>query len=146
MKQLSLFHEPSDYKVAAALGSLLPLMKAAMNEVADNHNLSRDLIADRMNELSRTAGIKLSSGNVKSIKTASLNKWLAPADREHPPSILALLTFCIATKSVEPLLPLLHALGCELMTEEDRKLRDYGEAILNEKEARKRKRQLEAKF
>ena len=36
-----------------------------------------------------------------------------------------------------------RALGLDIMTEEDRKLRDYGKAVLDMKTARERKRKLE---
>lgn len=129
----------------AALASLVPMIRAAMNRVAEEHpTLSRDLVADRMTEISQSAGVKLCRGNAKSVSAATLAKWLAPADREHPPSLLALVAFCLATRDVRPLEPLMRALGCEVMTEEDRRLRDYARAILEEKAARERKRKLEA--
>jgi hypothetical protein len=145
VKQLSLFHDSDDDAAIAALASLVPIIRATMNRVADEHpNLSRDLIADRMTEISRSAGVKLSRGNTKSVKTATLDKWLAPADRDHPPSIVALVAFCMAAKDIRPLEPPLRAVGCAVMTAEDRKMRDYGKAILAEREAKKLKRKLEA--
>jgi hypothetical protein len=145
VKQLSLFHECDDDAAIAALASLLPIIRAAMARVAAEHpTLSRDLIADRMTEISRSAGVKLSRGNAKSVKTATLDKWLAPADRDHPPSLPALMAFCLATRDIRPLEPMLKAMGCEVMTAEDRKMRDYGKAILAEREAKKLQRKLEA--
>jgi hypothetical protein len=145
VKQLSLFHESEDDAATAALAGLVPLIRATMARVAEEHpTLSRDLIADRMTEISRSAGVKLSRGNATSVKTTTLDKWLAPAERDHPPSLPALMAFCMATRDVRPLLPLLKAMGCEVMTPEDRKMRDYGKAILAEREAKKLKRKLEA--
>lgn len=144
MQQYSLFHTASGHQEVAALASLLPLVRAAMNLAAEEHpSLSRDLIADRMTELSRQAGVKLTSGNAKGVKTATLDKWVAPSDLEHPPSLLALVAFCMATGDLRPMEPLLAALGCEVMTPEDRKLRDYGKAVLAERKAKKQKRKLE---
>ncbi|MBC15441.1 MAG: hypothetical protein CL942_00155 [Desulfovibrio sp.] len=146
-EQLSLFHEKDDHAAVAALAGILPMVRAAMNSVAEEHPiLSRDLIADQITELSRMAGVKLTQGNAKGVKPATIEKWLAPGDREHPPSIAALVAFCLITKSVKPLEPLLSAMGCEVMTEEDRRKRDYADAILAEREARKNKKKLEAEF
>lgn len=64
-------------------------------------------------------------------------------DKDHPPSILALLAFCAATKSHEPLRAMLRCLGLDVMTEDDRKLCEYARAILKQKEARKQIKRLE---
>ncbi|WP_291325318.1 hypothetical protein [Desulfovibrio sp. UCD-KL4C] len=148
MQQLTLFYEENQemeyQKMAATLASLMPMIRSAMNRTAENHDLSRDLIADRMTEISRSSGVKLSRGNTKSVKTDTLAKWLAPEDREHPPSLNALVAFCMATKDLSPLGPLLRALGVEIMTDEDKKYRDYGKADIAAKKAQKKKKQLEA--
>ncbi|WP_245577929.1 hypothetical protein [Maridesulfovibrio bastinii] len=149
VQQLTLFYdeeaEIEQQKMAVALASLLPMIRSTMNRVAESHPLlSRDLIADRMSDISRSSGVKLSRGNAKSVKTASLAKWLAPEDREHPPGILALAAFIMATGDIRPLMPLLNALGLEVMTEEDKKFRDYGKAVIETKKAQKKKHQLEA--
>lgn len=101
------------------------------------------MLTDRLNEIAQRAGIKLTGGNTLSISKATLDKWLAPSDTSHPPSILALLAFCRATDNVEPFRVAARALGLDLMTEEDKKLRDYGAAVLEMKAARQRKRRLE---
>ena len=145
--QHSLFAVEDEHAAITALGSAMRLVRAAMNRVAEEHpTLSRDLIADLMTEMSRSAGVKLSKGNAKSVKISTLEKWLSPADRDHPPNLLAVVAFCLATKSCAPLEPLLKVMGCEIMTPEDRKLRDYAKAILAEREAKKKKKKLEAEF
>lgn len=145
VKQLSLDFGRKEQRMAGALASVLPQVRAAMNRVASEHpRLSRDLIADQLSGVSKMAGVKLVRGNAKGVKTASVDKWLNPTDSEHPPSIAALVAFCLVTESAEPLEPLLAALGCEVMTEDDKRLRDYARAILAEREARKAKKQLEA--
>lgn len=144
-EQLSLFHNSNDEKAAALLAGVLPQVRAAMHRVAGAQRfLSREMIADRMSEISRFAGVRLSAGNAKSVTSATLEKWLNPADREHPPTLLAVLTFCMATNDPAPLRPVLAAMGLELMTPEDKTMRDYGRACVEEREARKRKKQLEA--
>ena len=138
MKQLSLL----DY--AVRLSGVMAAIKTAMRDAAGApEGEGRKMLADRLNEIAQRAGIKLTGGNTLSISKATLDKWLAPSDTSHPPSILALLAFCRATGNVEPFRVAARALGLDLMTEEDRKLRDYGAAVLEIKAARQRKRKLE---
>lgn len=101
------------------------------------------MLVDRLNDLAAQSGIRLTSGNASTISKATLDKWLSPSDLSHPPSILALLVFCSATDCAEPLRVAARALGFDLMTREDRMLRDYAQAILDEKAARQRKNKLE---
>ena len=125
---------------------LMANVKSAMNRAASRCGLSRDEIADRMNQIAQDAGVSLSRGNAKRVTLATLEKWLNPANMEHQPSILALNVFCMAVKSAEPLAVMLRPHGCGVMTPQDKKLRDYAEAILAEREAKKRKKQLELKL
>jgi hypothetical protein len=141
MRQLSLFDDPS-----AELAMLMVKIKSTMNQSASLCGLSRDQIVDRMNEIASKAGISLSRGNAKSVKTATLEKWLNPANSEHLPSLVAVNVFCMAVKNIAPLSAMLGLHGCGVMTPEDKKLRDYAEAILAERDARKRKKQLELKL
>lgn len=136
-KQLSLLdHIPGN------LAGLVPSVRAAMNRAAGEDEQGRKLLLDRLNNLAAEAGIRLTSGSAKAISKDTLDKWLAPADRDHTPSLLAVACFCVATNH-EPLRVLLRALGLDVMTAEDRKARDYGLACMAEREARKRKRKLE---
>lgn len=144
MEQYSLFGLEDPHEKAAALSSVLQLVRANMNRVADEHpTLSRVIISDLMTDISREAGVKLCRGNAKSVSAATLDKWLSPADREHPPSIQGLLAYCMVTGSHAPLEPMLKALGCEIMTKEDRRLRDYARALVAERKARQERRKLE---
>lgn len=131
MKQLSLLDD------AIRLSGVMVAIKTAMRDAAGApEGEGRKMLADRLNEIAQRAGIKLTGGNTLSISKATLDKWLAPSDTSHPPSILALLAFCRATGNVEPFRVAARALGLDLMTEEDRKLRDYGAAVLEMKAAR----------
>jgi len=142
MRQLSLFEADQ----SAELAMLMSSVKSAMNRAASQCGLSRDEITDRMNKIAQSAGVSLSRGNARSVTLATLEKWLNPSNSEHQPSILVLNVFCIAVKSVEPLAAMLRPHGCGVMTPQDKKLRDYADAILKEREARKRKKQLELKL
>lgn len=148
MKQFTLFHEENQemeiQHLGASLASLMPMIRSRMNKVASNHHLSRDLIAERMTDIARSSGIKLSRGNAKSVKTDTLNKWLAPEDRDHPPSLQAIIAFAMATGDNSPLMPLLSVLGLEVMTEEDKQFRDYGKADIAAKKAQAERKRLEA--
>lgn len=141
MRQLFLFDDPS-----AELTMLMVKIKSAMNRSAAQCGLSREQIVDRMNNIATKSGVSLTRGNAKKIKTATLEKWLNPANMDHQPSLVAVNVFCMAVKSAAPLAAMLELHGCGVMTPEDRKLRDYAEAIIAEREARKRKKQLEMKL
>ncbi len=137
-KQLSLFQDDQ-----AALAGLVPALRAAMNRAAGADPSGRKLLVDRINDTARQAGLRLTTGNAQSISKDTLDKWLAPADRDHTPSILALVVFCAATGDHGALRIILRALGLDVMTAEDRKHRDYGLACLAERNARRHKKQLE---
>ncbi|WP_321402631.1 hypothetical protein [Maridesulfovibrio sp.] len=148
MQQLTLFHDENRemeiQQLGASLATLMPMVRSRMNKVAASHHLSRDLIAERMTDIARSSGVKLSRGNAKSVKTATLDKWLSPEDRDHPPSLQAIITFVMATGDNSPLMPLLSVLGLEVMTEEDKQLRDYAKADLVAEKAKAEKRRLKA--
>jgi len=141
-QRLSLF----DDDPATRLAGLMSAMKAAMNRAADEcRDLSREQIAERMTSLAKRAGTPLNK-NAKVLSLAVLEKWLNPADMQHKPSIEALSVFCQTVGDMRPLAVLLAVHGCGVMTPEDRRLRDYAAADLAEKDARKRKKQLEARI
>lgn len=125
------------------LSGLIPAMRAAMNRAAGEDETGRKMLVDRLNAVARDAGIRLTAGNAKAISKDTLDKWLNPNDRDHTPGILAVAALCVATRDTGPLRVLLHVLGLDLMTEEDRRLRDYGRACHAEKAARKHKKMLE---
>lgn len=140
LKHLSLFDDGPDY---GHLAGLIPAIRAAMNRAAGKDEAGRKLLVDKINSIAASAGIRLTAGNTKSISKDTLDKWLAPGDRGHTPSILAVIVFCAATDDHAPLRMMAKGLGLDVMNEEDRKLRDYGRACIAERSARKRKRQLE---
>ncbi|WP_165064533.1 hypothetical protein [Desulfovibrio sp. ZJ200] len=126
------------------LTGVMAAIRAAMRNAAGaEESEGRKILVDRLNDLAAQSGIRLTSGNSPVISKATLDKWLSPSDLSHPPSILALLVFCSVTDCAEPLRVAARALGFDLMTREDRMLRDYAQAILDEKAARQRKNKLE---
>lgn len=143
MQQLTLpLNDPS-----MALAGFVASLKASMNRAAADHpRLSREEILDLMNALAANAGVSITGGNAKSLSMATFEKWLSPSDREHVPSVLAVNVFCLATGDHRPLHVQLGLHGFGVLTDEDRRLRDYARAIIEEKTARKRKKALEAKL
>lgn len=125
------------------LSGLVPAMRAAMNRAAGEDDTGRKQLVDRLNAVARDAGIRLTAGNAKAISKDTLDKWLNPNDRDHTPGLLAVAVFCVATREIGPLRVLLKSLGMDVMTDEDRRLRDYGQACLAERMARKTKKKLE---
>lgn len=138
MQQLSLIDDI--LKLTGAMAAV----RAAMRDVAGSEESEgRKLLVERINEIAHRAGVRLTGGNTAVVSKATLDKWLSPSDTSHPPSIMALIVFCIATGNVEPLRVVAQVLGIDLMSVEDRKLRDYGKAVLEMKSARDRLRKLE---
>ena len=141
--KLSLFDTPE----ARVLG-LLHSIKAAMQQAAaaaGDGRLSREQIADRMQEVAKRAGVRLTARGDGNFLT-TLEKWLNPKDSEHVPTLVGFSIFCLVTGSTEPLAALAQVAGVGLMGEQDRRLRDYGLACYEERELRRRKRKLEEKL
>ena len=126
----------------AALAHVMPDVRAAMRQIAGSRESEgRKALVDKLNQIASEAEIKLTGGNSKSISKDLLDKWLSPSDSSHPPSLLAILAFCRATDNPVPLQIILRAVGLDVMTDEDRKFRDYGRAVWEAEEAaRNRKR------
>lgn len=137
MRQFTLFDD------TLTLAGVMPSVKAAMRRIAGEGEECRKGLVDKLNAIAAQAEIRLTTGNAKFISLDTLNKVLSPSDMSHPPSLLFILVFCKAAKDALPLRLIAQAAGFELMGEEDRKFRDYGKAALDEKAARKRKKQLE---
>lgn len=142
------------------LAGLMPAIRALMRrEAGAESSEGRPLITDGMNRIAREHEIRLTGGNQKFLSKDTLDKMLSSSDNGHPPSILALVTFCLATKSARPMVPLVAALGEELaaelvtlaaerlglgiMTDEARRDAEYGRACRMELEAKAIKKRIE---
>lgn len=138
MRQLSLIED------IAQLAGALPAIKAAMRGIAGApEGEGRKALPDKLNAIARASGIKLTGGNAHGISEEMLHKILSPSDDSRPPSVLMLLAFYKATSNPAHIRAMLRAVGLDTMTEDDRKLRDYARAILDQKKARKQARKLE---
>ena len=145
--QGAIMHQLSLIDNTLRLSGVLAGIRAAMRDAAGaSESEGRKLLADRLNDIAQRADIKLTGGNSPVISKATLDKWLSPSDVSHPPSILAVLAFCMVTDNYTPLQVMLRAVGMDLMTPEDKRFRDYGKADLEMKAARKRKKQLEERL
>ncbi|ETA73126.1 hypothetical protein DesteDRAFT_0016 [Nitratidesulfovibrio termitidis HI1] len=140
MRQCSLFDDRED---DAALAGLVANVRAALNRAVGQDEDGRKLLVDRINAIARSGSLRLTAGNSKGISKDMLDKWVAPGDRDHTPSLMAVVVVCKATGDAGPLRVILRTMGLDVMTDEDRKLRDYGRACLQEKKARKHKKMLE---
>lgn len=139
MRQASLFDH------CAPLAGAMPAIKAAMRAVAGApEGEGRKALPDRINAVASASGVRLTVGNARSISKDTLDKWLSPSDESHPPSILAVLAFYLATDDPAPLRAMLRSVGLDIMTGEDRRFRDLGKLDAEMKAARKRKKLLEA--
>ena len=138
MRQLSLIED------IAQLAGVLPAIKAAMRGITGApESEGRKALPDKLNAIARASGVKLTGGNAHGISEDMLHKILSPSDDSRPPSVLMLLAFYKATSNPAHIRAMLRAVGLDIMTEDDRKLRDYARAILDQKKARKQARKLE---
>ncbi len=140
MRQLSLIDD--EY---TTLSGAMPSIKAAFRRVAgDENSEGRKLLVDKINKIARISGVKLTGGNVRAISKDTLDKWLSPSDESHPPSVVAILAFCLATQNTTPLRVMLRVAGLDVMTEEDRLYAEIGrrsvEAKRKNAEAKKARR------
>ena len=140
MRQLSLIDD--EY---TTLSGAMPSIKAALRRVAgDENSEGRKLLVDKINKIARISGVKLTGGNVRAISKDTLDKWLSPSDESHPPSVVAILAFCLATQNITPLRVMLRVAGLDVMTEEDRLYAEIGrrsvEAKRKNAEAKKARR------
>lgn len=136
-RQLSLFE-------TNGLAGVMPAIRAAMRRVAaKEEGEGRKALVETINEVAQREGINLTGGNTKGLSKDTLDKLLNPNEIGHPPSINALLAFCKATEDISPLRELLRPFGLDIMTTEDKRLRDIAKADAEIKAARKRKRLLE---
>lgn len=138
MRQLSLIDD------IAQLAGALPAIKAAMRGIAGApEGEGRKALSDKLSVIARASGIKLTGGNASGIREEMLHKILSPSDDSRPPSVLMLLAYYKATGNPAHLRAMLRSVGLDIMTDDDRKLRDYARAILDQKKARKQVRKLE---
>ena len=141
MQQLSLFDN------LLSLAGVLPSVKAEMRRIlGPEGGENRKQFIDKLNAVASRSQVPLTGGNVKVMSKEVLDKIVSPSDTSHPPSTLFTLAFCQAANDYGPLRVIVRAAGFELMSDEDKKLRDYGKAIMEEKAARKRKKQLEERL
>lgn len=141
MRQLSLIED------IAQLAGALPAIKAAMRGIAGApEGDGRKALPGKLNAIAHASGVKLTGGNASGISVEMLHKMLSPSDNSHPPSVLMMLAYYKATDNPAHLRAMLHAVGLDIMTKEDRKLRDYAHAIIEQKKARKQARKLEAEL
>ncbi|MDL2313368.1 hypothetical protein LJC36_00130 [Desulfovibrio sp. OttesenSCG-928-C14] len=132
--QLSLLAESRNIVQAAAFTRVI---KASLRRMVDESGKSRDQVLDLVNAIIQAGGVRLTKGRARLLHRDTLDKWMNPEDSEHVPGLLALHVLCLALGSNLPLGVWLSMLegNAEIMTDEDRRLRDYGKAILEREQA-----------
>ncbi|WMW66624.1 phage regulatory CII family protein [Nitratidesulfovibrio liaohensis] len=138
MRQGSLFDGQTP-RLAGAAASV----RAAMNHAAGEYPAGRKQLVDRINEIARRDNLRLTGGNVRTISKDTLDKMLSPGDQTHKPSVDAMLAVVAATGDYGPLEALLEPFGLKILTPEKERDARFGRAVREEKEARKRRKQLE---
>ena len=143
--QLPLMGDDSQTTRAIHVAGLVPFVKAAMQRAlaAVTPPLSREQLVDRMNAIAKQAGAKITPDKTRLLTLATLEKWLAPNDTEHVPSLVALEVFMLAVDSRAPLDVLVSLHGYRLISPEQVKILEYGQAKLAAKRAGRAMRRLE---
>lgn len=142
MRQLSLFTD-----TYAHLAGLLPALRAALRRACSGReSVGRKALVDEINDIAREGGVKVTGGNASALGKDVLDKMLAGSDTSHPPSIIALVVIMLATGDIGPLRVLARAVGAHVVTDEELRDIDYGRACRMEREAKRMKKELEARL
>ena len=148
MKQVSLFDIQAKGQNDLALGlvGIMPNMRAFMNGIAAKFLDGREHLVDKINHVAQREGLALTRGGGKTIKKDQLDKILQPLEQGHPPSLELIVCFCIATGDASPVKPLLDALGLTVIPKSDIEFLEYGKTCAALREAKERKKKLEARL
>ena len=140
MTQASLLETPDH----AHLAGLMPALRAAMRRAAGaDEGVGRKALVEAINAIARAGGVRLTGGAAVSISKDTLDKFLSPSDASHKPGIEALIVFVLATGDIGPLRVLCRAAGVHVVDAQGLADMEYGRACRMEREAKRRKRQLE---
>ncbi|MBW2052741.1 MAG: hypothetical protein JRI85_10965 [Deltaproteobacteria bacterium] len=97
-------------------------------------DLSRDQVADAMNELAAQDGIS------KRASKATLDSWTKDSDRDRLPSLMWLNYFCEVVGSLSPYIAVIRPLGGRVIGLDEVKLLNWAEAEQEKRQAAKRAR------
>ena len=102
------------------------------------------MLVDAINEVAQRECVPLTRNGGKSITLDQLNKFLQPGEQGHAPDACFLLCFCAATGDYSPLEPLWKPFGLVVIPAADLPALEYGKTCNALKQARVRKKKLEA--
>lgn len=130
---------------AEHVGGLGAALKACMQQTLASAApfMSRAQLVDRMNEIAKRNGVKITTGRTRLLTTNILDKWLAPNDSDDMPPILAVEVFMLAVGSFAPLGLWAEFNGCKLLSSEEILFFEYGKAKYEGKERSRQLRRLE---
>jgi hypothetical protein len=138
VKQLSLFNRPSL--------NVTRDFKECLSTIVSESGLSRAEFLTQMNEVAGRFGIRLMKGNSSGLTMATFEKWLNVDQLQYMPPISAITVICEVSGSLTPLRIFTRALGCEVVDEQRMKRLLWADAYIEEREARKKKKRLEAEI
>jgi len=118
-----------------------PRLKAAMKEALKNSPLSREEIVDEMNRLAAEEGIT-TNGRSQKITVTILDKWVAPAAKQHVIPLKYLPLFCKVTESLAPFQALIAPLAAQIISFDEAKLLEWAKLEIERRRLNKRVRQL----
>lgn len=117
-------------------------IKEALREALKSSGLSRDQVAERMNELADKYGTPKGEGNSKGVTESTIEKWCARS-ATHMIPIRLIPIFCEATKSNRVVEVIAQAAGGLLVTGDDITLLKLARLERDAKTLRRKKTLLE---
>lgn len=127
----------------ASLLSVGFAVKEAMNLAAQKSGMSRDQIVDQMEEIARKNNIRLNQGNAKKLSVDMLEKWLNPNAAQRIGYPEAMVVFCKAVGSVEPLAAGAAPLCAQVIDQRQAVVLEWAENQVAQKRLKKRFKELD---
>jgi len=102
-------------------------LKAAMREALKDCGLSRDQVADQINELARREGTA-TNGKAQRVTVELIEKWVSPSAAGNRIPVQYLPMFCRVTGSLLPLTALAAPVGADVIHGRERAKLAWAEA------------------
>lgn len=114
----------------------------ALRDAVAASGLSREQIADKMNEVAVRYGVSLTQGSGK-LGVDTLEKWLNPTETSRAIPVKALPIFCAVTNCKTPLDVIARPIGYAVIDAEDAKLLAWAKASQKARKAQAELKRLE---
>ena len=133
-RQLSIFNN-------SGLHTVVRDVKEALNQAVRESDRSREQVLDAVNELARRHGLAVQ--NRAGVSKDLFEKWLNPEDDCRVPTLKSLALICAALGTIEPLTPLVEAVGGRVIDDDEARLLEWAKAYHQTRQLKKKMRKLE---